>query len=167
VVLRMVDITEISAMVAAAGVLVGVLYYIMDMRNQTRLRQTDLVMRLYSVFATEEFQKEILTLMTDMEIKDYNTFKKKYGVNMAPTILFFHEVGVLLSTNLADIGLINRLFSTTVLRYWENTLPMIEDARRQLNLPTFLGGFEYLYKELEKSMAERARRREQQASKTA
>ena len=55
--LRVVDITEISAMVAAAGVLVGVVWYILDMRNQTRLRQTDLVMRLYAVFATEEFQK--------------------------------------------------------------------------------------------------------------
>ena len=30
-VFRMVDITEISAMVAAAGVMVGVVYYILDM----------------------------------------------------------------------------------------------------------------------------------------
>jgi len=33
----MVDITKISAMVAATGVLVGVVWYILDMRNQTRL----------------------------------------------------------------------------------------------------------------------------------
>jgi len=95
----MLDIPSISAIVAAAGVIVGVLYYILDMRNQTRLRQTDLVMRLYSVFATEEFQKEMFTLMTDMEIKDYDTFRKKYTVNMPPTGLFFHEVGVLLRRN--------------------------------------------------------------------
>jgi hypothetical protein len=43
----MVDVTEISAIVAAAGVLVGVVYYILDMRNQAKIRQTDLVMRLY------------------------------------------------------------------------------------------------------------------------
>jgi hypothetical protein len=163
----MVDITEISAVVAAAGVLVGVVYYILDMKSQTRLRQTDLVMRLYSVFATEEFQKEMLTLMTDTEIKDYSTFKKKYGVNAPPTGLFFHEVGILLSRKLADIGLINRLFGPTVIRYWENILPMIEDARRQLS-STWLGGFEHLYNELKKNATERARRREQQlASKTA
>jgi len=41
----MVDITEISAMVAAAGVLVGVAYYIQDMRSQSRIRQTDLTLR--------------------------------------------------------------------------------------------------------------------------
>jgi hypothetical protein len=72
-----VDITEVSAIVAAAGVLVGVVWYILDMRNQTRLRPTDLVTRLYSVFATEKFQKEVFTRMTDTEIKDYNTSRKK------------------------------------------------------------------------------------------
>jgi len=156
----MLDITEISAVVVAAGVLVGVAYYILDMRNQTRLRQTDLVMRLYSVFATEEFQREMLTLMTDTEIKDYSTFKRKYGVNAPPTGLFFHEAGILLSRKLAEIGLISRLFGPTVIRYWENILPMIEDARRQLS-STWLGGFEYLYNELKKSATERARKREQ------
>jgi hypothetical protein len=38
----MVDITEISAVVAAAGVLVGVAYYILDMKHQRQVRQTDL-----------------------------------------------------------------------------------------------------------------------------
>jgi hypothetical protein len=55
----MVGITEISAMVAAAGVLVGVIYYIMDMRNQTRIRQTDLVMRLYDRFSTPSFKTHV------------------------------------------------------------------------------------------------------------
>jgi len=155
----MVDITEISAMVAAAGVLVGVVWYILDMKNQTRLRQTDLVMRLYAVFATEKFQKEMFTLMTDTEINDYNTFRKKYAVNMAPTGLFFHEVGVLLSKKLADIGLISNLFGPLAIGLWEKSKPITEDARKQLNSPGFGSGFEYLYKELQK--------RQQLASKTA
>lgn len=153
----MVDIIEASAIVAAAGVLVGVVYYILDMRNQNRLRQMDLVMRLYSVFAKEEFQKEMYTLMTDTDIKDHNAFRKKYGVNVAPTGLFFHEVGILLSRKLADIDLISDLFGPLAINYWEKSLPRLEDARRQLNAPEFGGGAEYLYSELKK--------REQQASK--
>ena len=42
----MVDITEISAIVAAAGVLAGVVYYVLQMRNQTRIRKTDLIVRI-------------------------------------------------------------------------------------------------------------------------
>jgi len=131
----MVDIIEASAIVAAAGVLVGVAYYILDLRNQTKLRQTDLVMKLYSVFATEEFQKEMYTLMTDKEIKDYSIFRKKYAVNLPPTGLFFHEVGVLLSRKLADISLISSLFGPVAMGFWENIKPMVEDARKQLNTP--------------------------------
>ena len=146
----MVDITEISAIVAAAGILVGVAYYILDMRNQTKVRQTDLVVNLYSVFATEEFQKEMFTLMTDTEIKDYNTFRKKYAVNAPPTGLFFEEVGVLLSRKLADIGLISNLFGPLAMGLWEKSKPITEDARKQLNSPGFGSGFEYLYNELKK-----------------
>jgi hypothetical protein len=50
----MVDNTEISAFVAAAGVLIGVVYYILDMRNQTRIRKTDTLMKLYSSVSSKE-----------------------------------------------------------------------------------------------------------------
>ncbi len=146
----MLGVTEISAIVAAVGVIVGVVYYILDMRNQTRLRHLDLVMRLYSVFATEEFQKELLTQMTDTETKDWNAFKKKYAVNVSPTGLFFHEVGILLARKLADIDLISSLFGVLVIRFWEKQKPIVEDARKQLNAPRYGGGAEYLYNELKK-----------------
>ena len=42
----MVDITEISAIVAAAGVFVGVIYYILEIRHQTEIRETDLAIRM-------------------------------------------------------------------------------------------------------------------------
>jgi len=51
-----VGITEISAIVAAAGVLVGVVYYVLQLGRQSRVRQTELVMRLYSQFTNIEFQ---------------------------------------------------------------------------------------------------------------
>jgi hypothetical protein len=51
----MVDITETSAMVAAAGVMIGVVYYILDIRHQARTRQMDLFVRLYSTFTSKNF----------------------------------------------------------------------------------------------------------------
>jgi hypothetical protein len=60
----MVNITEVSAMVAAAGVLVGVVYYILYMRNQAKTRQTDMVMRLYSTRGSKEFQESLKNVMT-------------------------------------------------------------------------------------------------------
>ena len=156
----MFDIPSITGIVAAVGMMVGVVFTVMELRNLVKQRQTDIIVNLYSVFATEEFQKEMFTLMIDTEIKDYNTFKKKYAVNIPPTGLFFHEVGVLLRRKLVDIGLISNLFGPVAMGFWQKTKPMVEDARRQLNSPGFGGGFEYLYSELKK-------REQQLASNTA
>ena len=52
---KVVDVYEISAIVAAAGVLVGVVYYILDMRHQTKIRKTDLLIRLYSTYTNGEY----------------------------------------------------------------------------------------------------------------
>jgi len=56
----MVDVTEISAVVAAASVLIGVFYYALQMRHQEKMRKTDLVVRLYSTWVSKEFSEATL-----------------------------------------------------------------------------------------------------------
>lgn len=54
-VLRVFDIQTVSIAIASAGVFVAAVYYIFQIRNQTKMRQTDLVMKLYSQFNGFEF----------------------------------------------------------------------------------------------------------------
>ena len=146
----MVDIQTVSIAIASASVTLAAIYYMWQIRHQNKVRQTELVFRLYSFFTTEEFQKELYTLMTDTEIKDYNTFRTKYAVNAPPTGLFFAEVGLLLRRKLADMGLISELFGPLAMGLWEKMKPIAEDARKQLNSPGFGSDFEYLYDEMKK-----------------
>jgi len=139
----MVDITEISAVVAAAGVLIGVVYYVLDLRRQSIMRQTELTTRLFSVFATEEFQKEWFTFMEE-ETNDYKVLRKKYGLEIPPTALFFNEIGILLGKKLIDVDLVYSLFGSVILRYWERARPLLESGRKMLNQPTWGWGLEYL-----------------------
>jgi len=154
---RVVDITEISAMVAAAGVLVGVVYYILDMRSQTRIRQTDLLMRLYSTFMSRETSESLLTIM-GLEYGDYNDFIEKYGMpspekpvwtSYMMVTNFFNEVGMLLHRKLISIETVDELFGFRVAQFWEKLKPLIEGMRKQLN-PHVARWFEYLYNELKK-----------------
>jgi hypothetical protein len=154
----MVDITEISAMVTAAGVLVGVVYYVLEIRHQTILRQTDLVMRLYSTFASEDHRtagKKVIWIT----YKDYDDYVKKYGApnseepipTAVDTVLYFYEeVGVLLSKKLIDIDLIDQLFGYNIMLVGAKIMPIIEEGRKRLNVPRFWTNFEYLYKEMKK-----------------
>ena len=46
----MVDIQTISIAIASAGVFLAAIYYTIQIRHQTKMRHTDLVVRLYSAW---------------------------------------------------------------------------------------------------------------------
>jgi len=148
----MVDITEISAMVAAGGVLVGVVYYVLDMRNQAKLRQTDMVMRLYDKFGSPEFQKWLqyaVNLDTedfaDHMRKDEEALPKLYSIGA-----FFEGVGVLVKRKLISMDLVDDLFSTAIKQCWERMAFVVKEARTRRKSSAVGEWFEYLYNEMQK-----------------
>jgi hypothetical protein len=159
----MVDITEVSAIVAAAGVLIGVIYYILDMRHQRQVRQTDLVMRLYSTLSSKEFQ-EAWYKVWNLDFRDYNDFVRKYGsitaetptnISFSVVFNFFDEIGVLLHKRLTDLDQIYDLFSEWVTITWEKMRPAVEGFKQQHEkemprLKKSFQWFEYLYNEMKK-----------------
>jgi hypothetical protein len=154
----MVGITEISAVVAAAGVLVGVVYYILQIRHQTKIRQTDLIMRLYSDYRSKEFREAITTVM-NLQFENYDDYVEKYGPwfsdkpghkAIANIAMFFDGAGVLLYKKLIDKSLIYELFSTAIRIFWEKTKPVMLGLRREYNDPHVFEWFEYLYNEMKK-----------------
>jgi hypothetical protein len=145
----MVDVQTISIAVASAGVFVAAMYYVLLLRHQSKVRQTELVTRLYSTFASEGFQKEWFTFMEE-ETDDYKTYRKKYGVEIPPTALFFNEIGILLGKKLIDIDLVYSLFGTVIKRYWERARPLLESGRKMFNQPRWGWGLEYLHNEMKR-----------------
>jgi hypothetical protein len=153
----MVDLTELSALVAAAGVLVGVVYYVLDMRNQSKIRQTDLILRLQSDWRSREL-RESYTIVMGMKFKDYNEYAKKNPLwdvvspesrAIAEVGYFFDGIGILLHRKLIDIEMVDELFSFYIKAAWEKLKPGIEERRKELD-PKLRKWFEYLYNEMKK-----------------
>jgi len=187
----MVDIVEISAMVAAAGVLVGVAYYILDMRNQNKIRRTDLDLRLYSIAFSSEFQ-DAYRKIGNLQVKDYEDYIK-YGpyssesqvwtVPMqkafATVISFYGLLGQLLKRKLIDMELVTDWIAGSYpLTLYERVKPIVIGIRKDAKQPTTNISLEYLIdefqrkpshaqlkKELQKYLSQK--REQQQASKTA
>jgi len=152
----MVDITEISAAVAAAGVLIGVVYYILEIRHQSRMRQTDLVVRISSDMKNREFLEATLDV-TGAEFKDNDDFVKKYGMplskNQVPLSFliignYFEQIGVLFRNKLIDANLIGQLVPCSYM--WEKMEPYVKSVRKELQDQTYYENFEYLYNEMKK-----------------
>jgi hypothetical protein len=108
----LVDIQTVSIAVASASVVAGIVYYAFQVRHQTRLRQTDLVMRLYSTYDSLEFLEAWNTIFFTEE-GDYDSFLGKLGGKrhvISFVCMFYDEVGVLLHKGLIDIDLVTELF---------------------------------------------------------
>lgn len=146
----MVDIQTVSIMLASASVIAGVVYYAFQIRHQNRMRQTDLVMKLYSTFSSLEFQK-IWHEVQGREAKDYRDYEKKYGWAEYTSVgTFFEGIGILLKRKLIGIELVDDMFTTPIKWTWEKMREQTLEARKVRNQPEIHEWFEYLYNEMKK-----------------
>ncbi len=146
----MVDIQTVSIAVASAGVFLAAMYYIFQIRHQTRMRQTDLVMRLYSEFRSLEFQK-IWQEVMKREATDYNVHSHEYGTAGFLSVgIFFEGIGILLRRKLIDVELVDDMFTSPIKLTWEKVKDVTLEARRVRNQPEIFEWFEYLYDEMKK-----------------
>ena len=146
----MVDIQTISIAIASAGVFAAAIYYILQIRHQTQMRQTDLIMRLYSHYGSEEFQKA-LDKFRRRKAKDIHDYEEKYGAAEFIVIgTFFEGIGILLHRKLIDIGLVDDLFTAPIKMSWDKMKDTIIEFRKELGQPTIFEWFEYLYGEMQK-----------------
>ena len=153
----MVDIQTISIAVASASVVAGVIYYSLQIRHQSlqikqqnNMRQTDLIMRLYSNYGSRGFQDDFWKVM-NREYKDFDDYERHYGWAEAVEIgTFFEGIGILLKRRLVDIQLVDDLFTTPIKLSWEKMKILVEDSRKHWNSPAAYEWFQYLYNEMKK-----------------
>lgn len=159
----MVDIQTVSIGIASAGVFAAAVYYIFQLRHQTKIRQTDLIMRLYSAYGNEEYSKAVIRYLAT-EYRDYDDFVEKYGpINPEEPVqvafrmipMFYEGVGILLHRKLVNPDLVYELFNVRM--FWEKFKPYAEGIRKQFNQPEFYCWFEYLYNELKKREQKQAK----------
>jgi hypothetical protein len=108
----LVDLGEIQAayyMVAATGVLVAAVFYILNLRETTRSRRITFTQSLLQTLSSVEDQK-IGGELLNMEWSNYDEFEKKYGSdnnldNYAKRMHVFYDytaIGNLMKDGLVD-----------------------------------------------------------------
>jgi len=144
----MVDLGTVSIVVASASVVVGVVYYAWEIRNQNRMRQIDLTVRLSQQFTAKEFIESWGLAMTREE-KDLKEYTKKYGLTELFQIsTFFESIGFLLHRKFLDNDVAVELWAEPVIMMWEKYGTML----KQLHSDKCFW-FEYLNNELKRKKA--------------
>jgi len=155
-----VDIATLSIVVAAVSVVMTAIFAMFQLRDLVKTRQTDLIMRLYSRFGSEEFQKTYEKVLA-REATSLSEYEEKYGwAEWSAVGTFFEGIGVLLCRKLIDISLVDDLFTAPVKMAWDKMKDGIVESRKEMGQPTIFEWFEYLYNEMvnrEKQLAAKAR----------
>ena len=156
------DVQTAYYMVAATGVLVAAIYYVLNMRATQRnskaaleTRQAQLYMQILNQFDTLEYQKtwqEVIgwEFKTPEEFMDRIWSIKDNRAKMAYVAFLFEGVGVAVNKKLISIDLIDDLFSIWVISYWEKFGAIELYFREKFNAPQDAEWIEYLYNEVVK-----------------
>jgi oligoribonuclease (3'-5' exoribonuclease) len=147
-----VDIQTVSIAIASSGVFLAAIYYILQIRHQTTIRKTDLLIRLYSTMSSSEFLDAEWKILS-LQIKDYEDYVEQYGSVLSENPMhkalalvasFYELLGNLLLRKLIDISSVYDVMgSNTPKMLYEKIKPIVLGARRNLGESVFPNSFRF------------------------
>ena len=161
----MVDVTYqmVLSTLQTAGILVGILYYITIMRNQSKAREAQFLLQLNNVFQDKEAIKDWLNVL-QMQFTDYDDFLEKFDseVNMENYLQrsriyrMLNTFGHILKKGLVDPETVfDGISGDFIEDMWRKHSVIILEIRKRRNVPHYLEGFEYLAKAMKKIQDQR------------
>jgi hypothetical protein len=153
----MVDYQTISIVLTGIGIMIAFTYYALQIRNQNRTRQAQLLMQIYSNLDRPEKLKSLSEMLT-WEFTDFEDFLEKYDPLEKPEkayilnsfMITFEGIGTMLKEGFIDIHQVAILVGGGAVLYWSKFDQIKEDIRKHMNYPRWASETEYLYNELMK-----------------
>jgi len=152
----MVDIAAASIAIASAGVLAGVIYYVLEIRHQSRLRQTESVIKLSPWFNMNAREvQEAITQVCSIEYENYDDYLERYSgkpEHMTLKILgnYFEGMGILVYRKLVETDIVYDFWGDIIQSSWEKTEPLVAGMRKDSGDLNMFRFWEYLYNEMKK-----------------
>ena len=152
----MIDISTVSIAIASAGVLAGVIYYIVEIRHQSRLRQTESMIRLSPWFnmSAREVQ-EAITQVCSIEYEHYDDYLARYSEKPEHMMLkilgnYFEGIGILVYRKLVEADIVYDFWGDIIQSSWEKIKPLIVDMRKDSGDLNMFEYWEYLYEQMKR-----------------
>jgi hypothetical protein len=164
-VIGLVDLQTISIAVAAASVIVGVIFSLFSIRNIGRSRQAS----LFSAFQSQAYDKQFVKDMTDInEFWSWDSaedFFAKYGpeadadafATFVTVGMYYDGMGRLLREKLIDKRLIPEFLIVAIVHFGRKIERDSRKMEEMFGSPLAFDNIEYLYREVQKMQETRRR----------
>ena len=155
------DIASIVAIIAAFGVMIGLVLTILQLRQLITQRKMQMMMGIVPMFkmGNKELMDSV-SLVVTTEYKNYDDFVIKYGDPFSasgpvPRAFqnvsgFWEGLGLLYRKRVVDRTLVREFYAFAVPFEWEKMKPIILGMRDKYHAPGLYDEFEYLAGEMRK-----------------
>lgn len=152
----MLDLQTLLTYLSLISVPVGIFYYMMTLRNQSRTRKTQLFMEIYNKFNDSTEKTQEFMELARWEFDGYDDFMERYGPeknirtwsNLYHTMMFYEGIGILVKRGLVDIEMVEDFMSGVVMAFWGRYGPILKEYGVRDGHPTFAEWTEYLYDQI-------------------
>jgi len=154
----MIDLQTLLTYLTLISVPVGVFYYIMTLRNQSRTRQAQLYNNIWNQSMNNpHFQKQYMRFVSlrwnsfdeYLELFPYGDYESENTMALWGIALFFEGLAPLVKEGLLDMRYLKGTIGSLIMDFWKRYEPMLEEVREFYG-PNFLDETEYLYNEIKK-----------------
>ncbi len=163
----MVEFYTVLSFIQAAGIIVGVAYYVMNIRISQRnqelmlkaqqhtleTRQVQMFLDISRQLNSKEYMVAWNRSFEESNWTNYEEFQalwkeKEFREAFSVVGTYYEGLGVLVREGFLDIRYVALLLSGATMNYWSKLNPIVEGARRATGFTRFLSESEFLYDEL-------------------
>jgi len=146
----MVDYQTLSIVLTGIGLMIALTYYALQIRNQNKTRQAQIIMQVYQKMSDADFMESFWEVFS-REWDTVEEYLEKYPSRTSFAVLtnYLEGVGILLKKGLVGRALVYEFFPTNANVLWHKFKPITMWTRENIS-PSYLRTVEYLAEEMDK-----------------
>ncbi len=153
--IRMVDYQTLSIVLTGTGMIIALIYYALQIRNQNKTRQAQLFMQIYQSRNTHDNMVRWVEL-NSWEWEDTDDWMRKYGAEASSEIralpyeqfATYDGIGLLVRDKMLDVNIVFQLMSEPIVVMWYKFETIVKWIRNGASGVSYLEHFEYLANEM-------------------
>ena len=147
----MLSISDDAAIISAIGVVLGVVFVVIQLRHMEMHRNLDISMKLFEWAESDRLRKAFRWIENEFQFQDYDKYKAQEATDSEASeypheaTAFFEQIGFLVEKRFVDLDIIDDRLGSHIVSNWKTLEPWIMAVRQEKENNEFGRHFQRLY----------------------
>jgi len=147
----LLSISDDAAIISAIGVVLGVVFVVIQLRHMEMHRNLDISMKLFEWAESDRLRKAFRWIENEFQFQDYDKYKAQEATGSEASeypheaTAFFEQIGFLVEKRFVDLDIIDDRLGSHIVSNWKTLEPWIMAVRQEKENNEFGRHFQRLY----------------------